>query len=318
MSLNYLKNTIREIKDISVKESNNNATYLKKIIKNIKIEILKKKNPLKLKIEKIKKSYISNWESNNMAKINSITNIISFKDGIPLPVLTICGKGTREIRFTEYLAFFLNPNNAHGIQSNLLKILLDDICKEHGLSKNWYDNCLVKSELNLGEIIDSNNKITSYVDIGIIGNEFLIVIEHKILSSESDHPDSDLKQLERYNIALNNDKFKDKRKIKVFLTPEKKENINSNDWIQITHKEIISKGIKLLNDDDLTTTAKENLLRFLLDLSIGPYEKSHNSLETLVDLGNLLKDDGFNLLRALKFKKLLNQNELTIKLILEG
>lgn len=142
MGLNNLNSTIEKIKNVE-HEKSKNIDYLKKVIKNIKSESLKKNNPLKLKIDKIKNAYINNWKSNNLSKIDDITNKINLETGIPLPVLTICGKGTREIRFTEYLSFFLNPNNAHGLQFKLLKSLLNDICQEHGLSKKWYMNCIV-------------------------------------------------------------------------------------------------------------------------------------------------------------------------------
>lgn len=74
----------------------------------------------------------------------------------------------------------------------------------------------------------------------------------------------------------------------------------------------------MLKNNNLSNNARENLSRFLLDLSIGPYENSQKSLEELIVLSNTLKNERFTVFKALKFKNLLEKNKLTIKLLMEG
>src|SRR5690554_6702965 len=40
--------------------------------------------------------------------------------GIPLPVLSLCGHGTQEIRYSKYLSFFLDGSKPHGLGTRYL------------------------------------------------------------------------------------------------------------------------------------------------------------------------------------------------------
>ncbi|CCU78691.1 hypothetical protein HSACCH_00830 [Halanaerobium saccharolyticum subsp. saccharolyticum DSM 6643] len=296
-------------------DANKNIDKFKNVIKSIKKASTNKEYTIQNKIKKIKESYIKNWEEENQLILNKITKQINFKSGIPLPVLSICGKGTREIRFTEYLSYFLNPKNSHGISDKLLKSIFSQEAKKHNLRPDWNQEVEVFSEFNLGAIEKNNKKIYGYADIVILSDDFIMIIEHKILSNESDHPDSDLKQLERYNqILKNNKKFKDRKQIKVYLVPEVSNNIN-NEWSSMTHQELVNKGLELINDNTLSVTAKENLIRLLMDLAIGPYEILESNLTKLFNLACDLQNNGFKLNKALKFENLLEENELIIDLL---
>lgn len=296
-------------------DANKNLDKLEIIINNIKKAYSSNEYTIKNKIKKIKESYIKNWEEENESILNKITNQINIDSGIPLPVLSICGKGTREIRFTEYLSYFLNPKNNHGIKDKFLKALLFNEAKKNDLSSDWYKEVEVFSEFNLGAIEKNNSKIYSYADIVILADDFVIIIEHKILSDESSHPDTELKQLERYNQILKESKnFKEKKQIKIYLTPEISDNVN-DEWSFITHQELVNKGLELIKNNKLSVTARENLIRLLMDLAIGPYEILESNLTKLFNLANNLQNKGFKLSKALKFEHLLEENEQIIDLL---
>jgi len=53
-------------------------------------------------------------------------------------------------------------------------------------------------------------------------------------------------------------------------------------------------------------------------LAIGPYEVLENTLDELVYMANKLMNEKFNLRIALKFNRLIEENEQVIKLLLEG
>ncbi len=299
--------------------SRNDLKKLETTIRNIKEASFKTDNRLEEKINKIKDAFITNWKVENISFINNIINSIDINKGIPLPVLSICGKGTQEIRFTKYLAYFLSPNGKHGLQDKFLKALLNPECRQLGLASNWSENCEVIPEIKLGDIQGKGKTISCFGDIGIVGEDYIIVIEQKILSDESRHPDTELNQLQRYNIALdNNPKYSHRKQIKIYLTPEKVHEKDIHGWLAFTHSDIIDRGLKLLKSGNISKVGKENLLRLLIDLAAGPYESLENSLDEIIYLGNKLVSEEFNLERVFRFNRLVGENRQIIKILLEG
>ncbi len=69
------------------------------------------------------------------------------KKGLPTPVLTVCGKGTREIRFTRYLAYFLDPNGKHGLSSKFLKAVMREEAPE--IDQTAFEHCSDKRIVKL-------------------------------------------------------------------------------------------------------------------------------------------------------------------------
>lgn len=322
MDINKLNLTIEQIKRLSeqnkdFKDINNE---IENIILNIKRASYKKDtNKLAEKINKIKDTYIMNWEIENIPFIENIIKNLDTNNGIPLPILSICGQGTQEIRFTKYLSYFLDPKRKHGLKDKLLNILLSPECNLLGLDSSWSKNCNVIPEIKLGEIQEKDKIISCFADIGIEGKDYIIVIEQKILSKESKHPDSDINQLERYNMAIdNNTKYKDKKKVKIYLTPEGDYKKESFGWISLTHEELIYRSIKLLKLNNISKVSRENLIRLLMDLAMGPYEILEESLEELLFLGNELVSNGFNLSKIIKFNKIKDKNKQVIDILMEG
>ncbi len=72
----------------------------------------------------------------------------AFEEGIPVPVLTVCGRGTREIRFTSYLAYFLDPGNRHGLGTLFVETVLRP--ETIRLPDGWADHCQVIPDMGVG------------------------------------------------------------------------------------------------------------------------------------------------------------------------
>ncbi|MDY0236314.1 MAG: PD-(D/E)XK nuclease family protein [Gudongella sp.] len=323
MDLDKISNIIGNIKMTS--EQTNNIGKSKKDIKDIILNIKKasfkkdKVQQLQKKIIQIKSAFMTNWETDNIPFIENILNNIDIHEGIPLPILSICGHGTQEIRFTKYLSYFLDSNKKHGLQDKLLKTIFNPECELSDFDSNWSESCEVIPEIKLGVIQEENKKIGCYADIGIVGEEYIIIVEQKILSDESKHPDTDMNQLERYNIALNNNlNYKDKKKVKIYLTTKRNNNKNHYGWLPLTHEEVIDRGINLLKSNDISNIGKENLMRLLIDLAVGPYEIVEESLDEIILLGNKLVNEKFHLGSIVRFNKLIDENKKVIEILLEG
>ena len=317
-----LRETITRIKESTEhrKETDESGKDISVIISSIRHAYIRGDNTqLKNTIIKIKNSFLLNWRKEQIPFVASVVNRIDLKSGIPLPILSICGKGTQEIRFTKYLSYFLDQNKQHGLQDRLLEVILNPECKRLGLGEDWQIGCEVIPEIKLGEVSSGIGYVGCFADIGIVGNDYLIVIEQKILSNESNHPNSELNQLRRYNVALeNNEDFKHKKHIKIYLTPHRKNSNSISGWINLTHGDIINRGLVLLKSSDLPKTGKENLLRLLIDLAVGPYEMVEDIVDEINVLGNRIITEEFNLSTFIRFRRLIDDNRQFIELLMEG
>jgi len=277
------------------------------------------KNNIEAIITNIRTAFIKNWRTENISFLKRLNTQIDINEGIPLPVLSICGKGTQEIRYTKYLSYLIDPRKKHGLANHLLHTFFDPECRKEGLPSTWSYNCIVTPEINLGEISGSSRLISSSGDIGIEGNDYFILIEQKLLSDESDHPDSNLSQLERYDKAVSgNNRFNQKKLVKIYLTPLKVTHQIKNGWINLTHNELIDRGIELLKSSVISRVGRENLLRLLVDLAVGPYEVLESTLEEIIDLGVKLENEDFNLPRIIKFNRLVENHEQVLKILMEA
>jgi hypothetical protein len=77
--------------------------------------------------------------------------------GIPTPALSVCGRGTQEIRFTKYFSYYLDESKLHGMNDQLLKSVFMKEALEQELEPNWHSNCRVYSEFNLGKVQGSEH-----------------------------------------------------------------------------------------------------------------------------------------------------------------
>jgi len=327
-NIKYIENTIKQIKN-SAEDVEINDERKMDILENA-INKIKESNDnyynkanleyLSKKILNIKNKFEGTWEEEHIPKAEKINKAL--ERGISTPVLTVCGKGTREIRYTKYLAYYLDPYSFHGLGSEFLESVIDPIIKENysGIQLNYKKIIKVNPEEYIGTYISKTDlKIGCTCDIVIEGRDFTIFIEQKLLSAEDYNNSADIRQLERYTQVINeNIKYRDKKKFKIFLTPKGKDAKRSDDWVSVSHMDLIGNSIKYLTESNLNNTTKENLKSLLIDLVIGPYEDSSDLMLQIKESTSKLLSKKINIQDVLTFKKLLKENIELIKIITEG
>ena len=132
-----------------------------------------------------------------------------------------------EIRHSNMLSWLLNPYENHGLNDSFLRALIRGIIK-NGTFGNAEPIELMTADLRGVQILREWEDI----DILIYTEEFIIAIENKIDSSEHDN------QLKKYREIIEN-KYKQQKKIYLYLTPLGVNSGNSNDWEIISYTDIL-------------------------------------------------------------------------------
>jgi len=269
---------------------------------------------LKNKIHEIRETFLSCWEQDQLPIVMNCAK--KLRNGIPLPVLSICGEGTREIRYTKYLAYFLDPVKPHGLGSEFLKQVLRIDINRLGISEDVLDKVKVENEVLIGTIPGKSGSVSCFCDIVLEGTGIVIFIEQKIHSSESGHLNSRFSQLHRYSRAIDkNPRYEDLKQLKVYLTPQNKQPKNVQDWIPITHRQLVETGLELLEDSALSNIARENFARFLMDIAVGPYSGTESDLIELRNISDDLVNREFRLDKYIRFSNLSAENNILLKII---
>lgn len=263
-------------------------------------------------VKKINEAYHLDWEKE---KLEFAQNFLARTwSGMPLPVLSICGRGTQEIRYSKYLGYFLDGTKSHGLGFRYLDALLNLVTEE----KIDTYNAKVESEKWIGIAQDDTESAGCFCDNVVFCNHHVIFIEQKINSGESNNPRIEKTQLLRYNEAINkNEEFFGKKLVKIYLTPTGKQSSNTIGWEPVSHHDLVNIGMTVLNKGGISTVARDNLKRFLLDLLLGPFKKTENEIQELVELAkaSVLKPSFTDRLR---FDRLVSQNELFVNILMEG
>lgn len=263
-------------------------------------------------VQRINDAYHLAWEKEKLEFTQSF--LARTWSGMPLPVLSICGRGTQEIRYSKYLGYFLDGTKSHGLGFRYLDELLSLVTEE----KIDTYNAKTESEKWIGVAQDDTESADCFCDNVVMCNHHVIFIEQKINSGESNNPRIGKTQLLRYNEAISkNEEFDGKKLVKIFLTPTGKQSLNAIGWESVSHHDLIHIGINVLHKGGISTAARENLKRFLLDLVLGPFGKSEDVIHELVELAKItvLKPSFADRLR---FDRLVSQNELLINILMEG
>jgi len=261
-------------------------------------------------IDSVRRAFLANWENEHLPGIKRFRS--SVVRGIPTPVLSICGQGTREIRWTKYLSYFLDPRARHGLGERFVRAVIYGPVGKHVGPLGPYQVKRVGNEVYIGA--------GCRCDIVIETDRFAVFIEQKITSGESAYPGSELGQLERYARAISESKeYGSMFSYKVYLTPEgfiPEKNVGG--WIPVSHEDIIWAGVGLLRDGGLGQVAWNNLYRLLADLATGPAGQAEEDLEELIYLADKLATEGFDLNAYARYRSLRDQNHAFIQLITEG
>jgi len=282
------------------------------IVNNIKNEVKSSPPSLIEIIKSIDMAYHKDWEKN---KLDFAKSILSRTwAGIPLPVLSLCGRGTQEIRYSTYLAYFLDSSKPHGLGTKYLDGILEYLNIE-GIDTY---NSRVDSEKWLGKASGKEGLVSCFCDIFIESKAHLIFIEQKINSGESSNPNSETSQLLRYDEAINeNPEFSGKNQTRIYLTPTGKISQKSPNWQSLSYIDLVDIGLNLLHTGKLSYTAKENLKRFLLDILIGPFKKTEDKIQNIVLLAEkAITSSEFK--NRIEFDQITNQNAKLIEILLEG
>lgn len=233
---------------------------------------------------------------------------------MPLPVLSICGRGTQEIRYSKYLGYFLDGTKSHGLGyrylDELLKLVTDEKIDTY--------NAKVETEKWIGKARGIEGSVDCMCDNVITCDHHVIFIEQKINSGESENQKSETTQLLRYDEAIDaNEDFKGQKLVRVYLTPTGRESSKSQDWKAISHHDLVHIGMIVLNKGGISGVARENLKRFLLDMLLGPFKKTEDEITELVILAkaSVLTPSFADRLR---FDRLVSRNQQLINILLEG
>ena len=237
------------------------------------------------------------------------------KDGLPTPVLSVCGHGTQEIRFTKYFAYFLDATQFHGMGDRVLKAAFEPEARQAGLALNWYENCEVYSEYPLGYLYGKH----SYVDILIKGQGFVLSVEQKLFSGESNDTESDVSQLQKYSDALHmNEQLKNLKKVNIYLTPNGRLPGNAKDWRALSHDDISQRLIRIIDDPFLSDIARGNVMRLLFDFNFGPQSKTVETIQRIEKNAQRIIDEEYG---VASMSRLLNdaaKHDMLLDLIKRG
>ena len=266
-------------------------------------------------VQKMSNLYAEKWELEKRPLLENYLQEIS--KGVSVPVLSVCGRGTAEVRYTKYLAYYLDHRSLHGVGDAFLKAIL----KSLQINTAAYDitSCRVMPEKYLGTFKGrGQHSVACYCDIAVISDQLCLFIEQKLMSGESNHLNSEVSQLNRYASTIGqNPDFHDKDIYKVYLTPDGTLPHKSKGWISLTHEQIVEAGMDMLREQPLSIQAKYNFRSFLMDLIIGPYERSEDEIRIMSDLAYDLVHGEINFRKARRLDRIMKRNELLVRLIME-
>lgn len=265
-------------------------------------------------VEKITQAYHLGWEKE---KLELAQNFLARTwSGMPLPVLSICGRGTQEIRYSKYLGYFLDPSKSHGLKSRFLDEFLSLVPVEN---IDTY-NAKVETEKWIGKAEGKDGFVDCVCDNVITCDHHVIFIEQKINSGESNNRKSETTQLVRYYEAIEgNEEFKGKKRIRIYLTPTGKQSVKSDKWTERSHIDLVTAGMNVLSKGGISGVARDNLKRFLLDLLLGPFKKTEEEIHELVELAKaavIQPVPSFE--KRVRFDRLKSRNERLFEVLMEG
>ena len=154
-------------------------------------------------------------------------------------VMKIFGLYKYEDANTNFLASLLDENNIYKLKNLPIKLFLDLVTsKDKNITSKDFNVSNAKSEtqffLDTKEIRKKNSRLDLIVKCKINNILYLVVIEAKIFSGEDEN------QCKDYYDYLNKcEKYKEYKKIYVYLSLNDKDEISSDKFTKITYQELI-------------------------------------------------------------------------------
>ncbi len=251
---------------------------LRAAIQRIKLHVLDgethaagRREQLQSAISKLRHDVLEEFRTATWPHLRRLDEVLQTGRGLPVPALSVCGFGTAEVRYTQLLAYYLDARNHHGLGGRLAQAAFAHRV-EGGASLPW-EECTARAEFPLGkaQLSDKTERWNS-LDLLIEVGGRRILVEQKINSAEGEE------QLRRYSDAARAlfgeglDLF--------FLTPDGRGDRNEQ-WIEISHDELLCGMASVLDSPELSPTARHNLRALLLDLAMGPLAQDADWIDEL-------------------------------------
>jgi hypothetical protein len=209
-----------------------------------------------------------------------------------------------EIRHSNMLSWLLDANENHGLSDNFIKSLLQIVVKNN---MEYFES----KKINVLELLtlDFSNFVIfrewNNIDILLVSKEdkLVICIENKIGSAEHDN------QLERYQekVETTYQKSEGYDAIYIFLTPDKYEASDVDNWISFCYVDILDVLNNIIATNELDLRVKliienyiETLRRVVVkdkeleEICVGIYRKHKQALDLIFDnrpdSGNVVSD----------------------------
>ncbi len=173
-------------------------------------------------------------------------------------VFDILNISRQELRHSDFLAFLLDPNKSGYVGQQFLRNFLIFLSKDIVPNKLDFFDMLYGNfeEVNVyREVAVKDGRIDILIELEIVRNEvqkIVVAIENKVDSDQHDN------QLEKYKKFLDSDKYKNYKKVPLYLTPNKADSKNE-DWLEVDYSFIYS----ILNRVDIATA--DNTIKTLVD-----------------------------------------------------
>ena len=210
--------------------------------------------------ERLREAILLDFRHNEWPRFQRLHEVFEKGWGLPVPVLSVCGRGTAEIRFTQLLAWFLDHRNPHGLGGLLAHALFEEMFRGESVA---LDSCTTETEVFVGTTSRAKGvRKENWVDIHLQFGKRHVYIEQKIGSAEGRGQLTNYADCLAPVVDLKRDRL-------VYLTPEGKEPSDSR-WIPLSYRELFGRLALVLDRHALSQTARYNLKALLWDLMLGP------------------------------------------------
>lgn len=148
-------------------------------------------------------------------------------------IFDILNISRQELRHSDFLAFLLDPNKSGNIGWQFLRNFLTILSKDIEPKLNFFDMLYGNiDKVNVyREVAVQDGRIDILFELEITKEEthkIVVAIENKVDSTQHDN------QLEKYSKFLHSGKYKDHKKVMLYLTPSK-ENSGYLEWASIDY-----------------------------------------------------------------------------------